>query len=174
MNIFAIEKNKFGDIDWVMSARSQDNYRVVKMILESCQMLCTVLNEQAGEQITPYRSTHKNHPSTKWAAASSDNFCMLVVHCSELIEEYKRRFSGRVHKCEAVLLKIQESFNPDLFPAQVPTTLPMAMPKEFQSEDIVESYRRFYASKPRIRYPVEKVPEWFDGYRGDQGYEVIA
>ena len=35
MNIFAIEKSKSGGIDWIHSARSQDNYRVVKMILES-------------------------------------------------------------------------------------------------------------------------------------------
>ena len=36
MNIFAIEGNaETGEIDWRASARSQDNYRVVKMILES-------------------------------------------------------------------------------------------------------------------------------------------
>ena len=67
MNIFAIEGNpKTNEIDWVKSAKSLDNYRVVKMILESCQMLCTTLNELYGEQVAPYRSTHKNHPSTKW------------------------------------------------------------------------------------------------------------
>ena len=45
MNIFAIEGNaETGEIDWRASARSQDNYRVVKMILESCQILCTVLS----------------------------------------------------------------------------------------------------------------------------------
>ena len=49
----------------------------------------------------------------------------------------------------------------------------MAMPEEFKSENIVESYRKFYASKPRIRYPEDKVPSWFDQYRGDQPYEVI-
>ena len=51
MNIFAIEGDGV-EIDWVKSAQSQDNYRVVKMILESCQMLCTALNELSGEQDT--------------------------------------------------------------------------------------------------------------------------
>ena len=47
MNIFAIEGDvETGQIDWVESAKSQDNLRVVKMILESCQILSTVLNEQ--------------------------------------------------------------------------------------------------------------------------------
>ena len=40
MNIFAIGGcEKTGTIDWEQSARELDNYRVVKMILESCQML---------------------------------------------------------------------------------------------------------------------------------------
>ena len=33
MNIFAIESNEHGEIDWVKSAQSQDNYRLVKMIV---------------------------------------------------------------------------------------------------------------------------------------------
>ena len=61
MNIFGIEGNG-KNIDWVESAKSQDNYRVVKMILESCQMLCTNLNHLYGEQVAPYRSCHLNHP----------------------------------------------------------------------------------------------------------------
>ena len=49
----------------------------------------------------------------------------------------------------------------------------MAMPEEYKSENIVESYRKFYASKPRVRYPEGKVPSWFAEYRGDKPYEVI-
>ena len=172
MNIFAIEKNKHGGIDWVMSARSQDNYRVVKMILESCQMLSTAINELSGTTDAPYRTTHKHHPSTKWVMQSSDNFCMLVVHCAEMLDEYERRFN-KVHKCRAVLLRIQELFDPSLFPSNEPTRLPLAMPPEFHSDDIVESYRRFYASKPRMRYPADKVPSWFAEYRGDKEYQVV-
>jgi hypothetical protein len=97
---------------------------------------------------------------------------MLMVHCAEMIDEYERRF-GKTHKCKAVLTHIQELFKPDLFPTHDPTPLPLAMPKEFHSNDIVESYRRFYASKPRIRYPANKVPSWFPEYRGDREYQVV-
>jgi len=38
---------------------------------------------------------------------------------------------------------------------------------------VVESYRRYYASKPRIRYPKNKIPSWFKKYRGNIPYEVI-
>jgi hypothetical protein len=171
MNIFAIE-GQDNRIDWVKSAQSQDNYRVVKMILESCQMLCTVLNEQAGKQITPYRTTHKNHPSTKWVRDSSANFEALVEHTMAMLEEYTDRF-GKIHKCQGVLEQCIELYNPSLFPSQKPTRLPLAMPYEFHSDDIVESYRKFYASKPRMRYPKDKVPPWFLKHRGKKTFDTI-
>ena len=171
MNIFAIEGDK-NNIDWVRSAQSQDNYRVVKMILESCQMLCTALNEQAGKQITPYRSTHKNHPSTKWVCASSANFKFLVEHTMAMLEEYTARF-GKTHKCTSVLNECVKLYDASLFPQHKPTTLPLAIPYEFHSDNIVESYRKFYASKPKIRYPKNKVPNWFKKYRGNREYQVI-
>lgn len=172
MNIFAIEYNADGGIDWRKSAKSQDNYRVVKMILESCQMLCTALNEQHGTQIAPYRSTHKKHPSTLWAGLSSANFMSLVDHCDAMLEEYTERF-GKVHKCTAVLQQCINLFDASKFAFQELTPLPLAMPIEYKSDDTVLSYRKFYSSKPRIRYPVAKVPEWFASYRGDTPYQTI-
>ena len=129
MNIFAIEGNN-NKIDWSKSAKSQDNYRVVKMILESTQMLCSTL------------------------------------------EEYTERF-GKIHKCSYVLEKCIDLYEPSLFPLQQPTRLPLAMPPEFKSDSIVESYRKFYASKPRMRYPRNKIPEWFIEYRGQKAYDII-
>ena len=162
MNIFAIENNKAGDIDWIKSAQSQDNYRVVKMILESCQILSTVLNEQGIK--APYRSFNPKHPSCLWAAESSDNFKNLVIHCAAMIEEYEDRFN-KIHKCKAVLNNIINLFDASKFITDKPTPLKMAMPNNFRSDNIVESYRRFYASKPNIRYPKEKISTWFVEYR---------
>jgi hypothetical protein len=171
MNIFAIEGNN-NKIDWSKSAKSQDNYRVVKMILESTQMLCSTLNILIGEQVTPYRTTHKNHPSTKWVRESSANFESLVEHTMSMLEEYTERF-GKIHKCSYVLEKCIDLYEPSLFPLQQPTRLPLAMPPEFKSDSIVESYRKFYASKPRMRYPRNKIPEWFIEYRGQKAYDII-
>ena len=170
MNIFAIENNKAGDIDWIKSAQSQDNYRVVKMILESCQILSTVLNEQGIK--APYRSFNPKHPSCLWAAESSDNFTNLVIHCAAMIEEYEDRFN-KIHKCKAVLNNIINLFDASKFITDKPTPLKMAMPDNFRSDNIVESYRRFYASKPRIRYPKNKIPVWFKEYRKDEAYQII-
>ena len=56
MNIFYLDK------DPQQAAKYHCDKHVVKMILESAQMLCTVVNEISGGQVTPYKSTHKNHP----------------------------------------------------------------------------------------------------------------
>ena len=172
MNIFAIEKTKEGHIDWVRSAQSQDNYRVVKMVLESCQMLCTNLNHLYGDKVSPYRSCHLNHPSTKWARESSLNFELLIEHTMALLDEYTERFS-KTHKCQGVLDKIIDLYNPSMFPLSVETKLPMCMPDEYKGDCIVESYRAFYSSKPKIRYPKDKIPNWFLAYRGDKPFIVI-
>ena len=149
MNIFAIEGDvTTNEVDWVKSAQSQDNYRVVKMILESC------------------------HPSTKWVGASSANFEALFEHTMAMIEEYQSRFN-KVHKCLSVLQKCLDLYDPSAFPSDKATKLPLAMPPQFHSDNVIESYRKFYASKPRIRYPANKVPDWFVGYRGKREYQVV-
>lgn len=170
MNIFAIEGTG-NKIDWEASARSLDNYRVVKMILESCQMLCTAINEIAGEQVAPYRTTHKNHPSTKWVRSSSANFECLVRHTLSMLDEYTERF-GKIHKCAGVLEKVLDLYDPSLFPSEHYTPLPLCMPEEYHSDNIVDSYRRFYTAKPRMRYAKSKVPPWFSRLRVEK-FELL-
>ena len=88
MNIFAIEGDEeTGQIDWEKSAQSQDNLRVVKMILESCQIMSTVINEQGLK--APYRSFNPKHPSCLWAAESASNYMNLALHCQAMIDEYR-------------------------------------------------------------------------------------
>jgi len=158
MNIFAISGDEAtGEIDWIQSARDLDNLRVVKMILESCQILSTVLNEQNIQ--APYRSFNPKHPSCIWAAESSENFENLVLHCSAMLEEYTERF-GKIHKCQAVLETILEIYDPMKFPQRKATPLRLAMPEYFKSENPVKSYRDYYSQKNNMRYPKEKIPSW--------------
>ena len=158
MNIFAISGDETtGEIDWIQSARDLDNLRVVKMILESCQILSTVLNEQGVK--APYRSFNPRHPSCLWAAEASENFENLALHCSAMLEEYTERF-GKIHKCERVLATILELYNPLDFPRFSATPLRLAMPPQFKSSNPVKSYRDYYSQKDNMRYPKEKIPLW--------------
>ena len=170
MNIFAIESDSVGAVDWVKSAQSLDNLRVVKMILESCQILSTVLNEQGLQ--APYKSFNPKHPSCLWAAESSANFRSLVVHCDAMLKEYTERFS-KTHKCDAVLSQIVTLYDRDNFDCHFSTPLRMAMPDYFKSDDVVESYRKYYANKNNMRYPESKIPPWFLEYRGSKEFKLI-
>ena len=55
MNIFYLSH------DPEEAAQYQYNKHVVKMILESAQLLCTAHRELGNDDV-PYKSTHKNHP----------------------------------------------------------------------------------------------------------------
>jgi hypothetical protein len=74
------------------SARHLDNKRVIKMILESAQMLSTAIDG-------PYKPTHVNHPCTIWARKTRSNYMWLLEHMVHLCIEYTRRY-GKVHACE--------------------------------------------------------------------------
>ena len=89
MNIF------FTDPCVIQCAKNLDTKRVNKMILESCQMLATAINENGGK--APYKSTHKNHPSNAWTRESYENWVWLWKHMVALTWEYKRR-RGKIHK----------------------------------------------------------------------------
>ena len=83
MNIFYLDE------DPKLAAIYQYNKHVVKMILESAQMLCTAHHVIMGDDAdVPYKTTHKNHPSTIWARQSGQNYAWLYHHMIALGEEY--------------------------------------------------------------------------------------
>jgi len=90
MNIFV------SSFDPIESAQFLDDKRVVKMCLESAQILSTVMNENGLNG--PYKTTHKNHPIVKWVKESSENYWWLIEHFSALCDEYNLRFN-KEHKC---------------------------------------------------------------------------
>lgn len=106
MNIFVLDPNP------VLAARWQHDRHVVKMILESCQILSTATQSNDLLRLTYearvakfgstidsslYKPTHANHPATQWAH-SPTAFGWLTVHLTGLLREYNRRFK-KSHKC---------------------------------------------------------------------------
>lgn len=99
MNIFATDNNP------IQSAIYLDDKRVIKMALESTQMLSTAINECGGK--APYKSTHKNHPANVWTRQTRQNFDWLLAHAKALSTEYTYRY-GKIHKCLGILSNIEE------------------------------------------------------------------
>ena len=93
MNIFYLHP------DPVKAAQIQYNKHVVKMILESAQMLCTAHHcyGNAEQKLNvPYKQAHLNHPSTVWARKSRATYRWLYLHMMALGDEYTKRY-GKTH-----------------------------------------------------------------------------
>jgi len=95
VNIFVV------DFDPVVSAKSLVDRHVVKMILESVQLLCVAhaVNGLVPEGIWSSLGW-RHHPCAKWTVASISNYHWLLKHVNGLCAEYRHRY-GKTHKLEA-------------------------------------------------------------------------
>ena len=134
MNIFVLHQNPE-----VASVMHLDKH-VVKMPLESAQILCTVHWELGNT--APYKSTHRKHPCSSWARLSINNYDWLCKLGLALCKEYTYRYN-KVHKCEAI---IEWCINNKPALPDIPmTSQPLAMPDVYKtSNDPVECYRNYY------------------------------
>lgn len=85
----------------ILSAEYLDYKRVVKMILESAQMLNTTTNILYGESMG-YKITHRNHPCTIWVRNDPKNYYWLVRHFEALCIIYKLKYN-KIHACHKYL-----------------------------------------------------------------------
>lgn len=153
MNIFILDEN----IE--TCARYHCDRHVGKMILESTQILCTALNKKGF--VTPYRSTHVNHPCVLWAEASANNFRWLVQLAYALNEEFRWRFDrSRDHASINVLREIEYTRLPD----RGLTPFVQAMPDQYKVPgDAVSAYRAFYIGEKAefATWKKRQAPAWF-------------
>ena len=151
MNIFVVDQ------DPVTAARQLCDKHVVKMILETAQMLCTVAADQGYE--TPYRRTHAKHPCTLWAAKSVANWTWLLRHGLAMCAEYTRRY-GRTHKSEEVIMwaaGLRMRFTESAL-----TPFAQAMPPQYKNECAVTAYRAYYhGEKAHFATWKSEVPQWW-------------
>ena len=89
MNIFVLDSNI------QKCAQYHCDKHVVKMILESAQLLSTVL--RLNDVDYGYKATHANHPCTSWAGESLSNWKWLRNFAFELNQEYRFRFGREIN-----------------------------------------------------------------------------
>lgn len=152
MNIFVLSE------DPVEAARMQCDKHVVKMILESGQMLCAA--HDPG--IAPWKRSHYNHPCTVWARKTTANYKWLAIHGLELCAEYTRRYKRR-HRAEDVLLWCAQNI-PKNIPDEglTPFVVAIKNPK-YVKQDVVSSYRAYYLGD-KVRFAVWRhcdPPQWW-------------
>ena len=150
MNIFYLDKCP------VKAAKYQYNKHVVKMILESAQMLCTAHHHYDENTTVPYKKAHYNHPSTIWTRSDRYNYMWLYDHMIALGDEYTRRY-GKKHlsivKCWWPLSRI-----PNGIPEKGFTQPPQAMPDEYKNDCSIKAYWNYYiGDKNHIAHSSETI-----------------
>lgn len=177
MNIFYLSHDAIQAAQWMVDKH------VVKLILESAQMLSTTHRfldgiEVPGKSKTGrnvkrwrlddardpviYTATHVNHPSTVWVRQSIMNYNWLVDHFHALGKEYTYRY-GKIHKCFQSDLAFMLSSPPNNLKNYEWTKMPSAMADEYKiSDDPLTNYRHYYKiGKSHLHaYTKRQPPEW--------------
>lgn len=146
------------------------------MILETTQMLvAAVIRHGANpddmpytKKGTPWKATHVNHPCTRWAGDTRDNFAWLGMLGLALCDEYTHRY-GKVHSCVNALIRLGEMEN--IIPESILTPFPVAIADDkkcrqhpgFDELSTVDKYRAYYNYDKSYfcKWTNREVPEWF-------------
>lgn len=154
MNIFYL------DHDPALAAQYHNDKHVIKMILETAQILSTVCRTKGLD--AGYKSTHSNHPCTVWAGRNLSNFNWLRDLAKALNDEYKYRYYKLFnHKSYDVIRRLP---TPE-FDLNLPTitTPALAMPDECKVDCPVQSYRNYYMKHKRdlAKWTRRGQPNWW-------------
>lgn len=157
MNIFYL------DVCPIESAQMSCNKHVVKMILETSQLLSTAHHILDGDSAIQgiYKSTHKNHPSAIWARENSANYIWLLEHFSALCDEYTYRY-GRIHK-SSEKLELLSHLPINITKSATMSPMPQCMPDEFKVDgDSVKAYQNYYigAKHSILQYKRREIPKF--------------
>jgi hypothetical protein len=167
VNIFYLHTDPY------LAAMYQCDKHVVKMVLETAQLLCSV-HHILGSNLPEdklYRLTHKNHPCAIWARSSRYNYDWLRRHGMGLCKEYTLRY-GKVHKSQQ-LIELCNIHMPNLDWNIPHTPPPQAMPEECKIElntlpfyNTTRAYRKYYNNVKRLTMDcswnkTRSCPSWF-------------
>jgi hypothetical protein len=176
VNIFYI------DVDPTKAAQGMVDKHVVKMILESAQLLSTSHRLLDGTQVEGmsktgrkakrwilgdsrqdvlYQATHINHPSAVWCRQSVENYSWLVEHFFALMDEYTHRYNKK-HACAGDLSYMLQS-PPHKLKDYDWTPMPSAMADEYKiSNDALTNYRNYYkiGKATMHKWTNRQPPEW--------------
>ena len=170
MNIFVT------DPDPIQSALNLPDKHIVKMPLETCQMLAIIYSDWyygVGQlhklDGTPYRTAHgafRNHPCTQWAADNQYNLAWLICHGYALCDEYYARY-GKLHTCQDVIQQADRIYHRSFdiaslsYASRKVTSFTRAMPDYLKSDftiTTITAYQRYLNTKPWLASNYLRIP----------------
>jgi len=172
MNIFVLDEQP------EVAARMMCDKHVVKMIVESCQLLSTAHHVLDGDVIEVNtgkrryktsictkknicKATMINHPCTIWTRASRANYMWLWKHTYALCKEYTARY-GKVHSMEPMLMDGLYDYPVNISKGKL-TPFPQAMPDQYKDSNAVIAYRKYYINEKKrfAKWKMQNIPQWF-------------
>ena len=154
MNIFFLDP-----VPGVCASYHCDQH-VVKMVLETAQLLSTCHHVAGTAKPAMYKQTHTNHPCAVWVRQSRANYLWAYELLSKLCEEFETR-RGKEHKTAGLLPVLSK---PPNLPDGKVTEPPMCLPDQYKSGSVCDSYRRYYNGE-KSKFANYKwgraAPSWF-------------
>jgi hypothetical protein len=155
VNVFVL------DLDPSRAAVAQCDAHVVKMPVETAQILSTVVSDLGLP--APYRPTHRHHPCVRWAAARAANFEWLLAHGFSLCDEFLFRY-GHEHGSRRALERLALVGIDAFLPSGERTPFVQAVPDDLRGPDPVVAYRATYR-REKARFARwakgRPAPEWW-------------
>jgi hypothetical protein len=144
MNIFVL------DPDPAIAASYHCDQHLHKMILESAQILSTVLSNQRNIQGL-YKPTHSNHPCTKWAARTVANALWIIELATEL-DNVRQSLSNCGSHASMEVIKTAKDYLADCYhgtSSDMHTPFIFAGPAliSIRPGSVIDHYRQYYRRK---------------------------
>jgi len=148
------------------SAQAQPDKMLVKMPLETAQMLCTAHRVLDGDvyadTVGLYKTAYKNHPCTIWARESSINYMWLYKHFLALGKEYTYRY-GKKH---ATLDRLKYLTNrpKNITINNSMTEMPQCMPDYCKVQNNpIQAYKSYYINEKKrfATWKKRQIPNWY-------------
>ena len=102
MNIFILSLCPY------LCAIYHNDKHVIKMILETSQMLCVthyLCSNYPHKNLYKRTKAFANHPCTKWIRESKGNYIWTYILFRQLCKEYTYRYN-KIHSCEIRFMNI--------------------------------------------------------------------
>lgn len=165
MNIFVL------DTDPYKSAEMMCDKHVVKMLIETCQILSAVVDNRFNKildgkpsvvnKLPQYPKAHVKHPCTIWAMEARDNSLWLNNHLHGLSIQFKNRFPRKEHKLTNTHLVYGELLESCAFERTEMTPFAQAMPEVYKADNPVVGYRNYYLMDKTFAAWKNTPPQWF-------------
>ena len=183
MNIFILSDNRFPATHYAENARYHIDKHVVKMILESTQMLCTALSYapyanlispalRTSAPCKPLAPGMRKHPCTEWTMKNLTYFNYLTRLAIALCNEHQYRYPlSADHEYTDWLKYLGQDLDeleftiaaplPEMFATAVKDPELRSVARPWQ--DAVRIYRKYYYEDklPFAAWKNRPIPYWF-------------